>query len=453
MRFMRWTAVVLIAAGPCTVPAQCPDGSPRPCAPVSARKRPPIPLNDRTWIVAPFANITRATDVEWLREGSVNLLSVDLARWSDLRVVDDKRVADFLRELPATRSGGALTLSDGLALARRAGATWLVMGNYVKAGVETRVSAEVFNVRNGTRVRAVRDRRFVTDSLPSQFGRLAEGVLALPSPQGSQPGAIGTANIVAYQEYLLGIRALNSFALVESKQRLEKALQVDSGFALAHCKLAVVAMLQRRPDSAQLRHAEAALRLSAALPQRERTLIRAIRLFASGDVRAARGVYSSLARSDSFDIEALFGLGESSYREQTVEPVPGDSTRHRFVSSWNDAIRAYRRILMVDPGFHLAFERIMDVLAAPGRTGTSPRSQWSSIPIWDRDSIKTVPYLLRVGGLSIPEADRVMAVRGQLREAASTSTRRLKPETAAVNAREWVDAGIDEPAAHSWLGR
>ena len=105
--------------------AQCPDGTPPPCMQGVARgvTRRPVPaMSARTWIVAPFANVTRAPDLEWLRDASVNLLSLDLGRWTDIVVVDDKRVADLVRTAALQKGSQALSLDDGLALARRAGA-------------------------------------------------------------------------------------------------------------------------------------------------------------------------------------------------------------------------------------------------------------------------------------------------------------------------------------------
>src|SRR5215217_5881912 len=136
--------------------AQCPDGSPPPCrtgTPAALRRVNP-PLDTRAWIVVPFTNITKAQDLDWLRDASVNLLSLDLGRWTDIRVVDDKRVADLVRELPPARSAAALTLNDGLALARRAGAGTLVMGDFYKLGKGARLVANVFDVRNGARIRS-----------------------------------------------------------------------------------------------------------------------------------------------------------------------------------------------------------------------------------------------------------------------------------------------------------
>ncbi|MEP7002126.1 MAG: hypothetical protein ABI969_16675 [bacterium] len=87
----------------------------------TALRRVNPPKDRRAWIVVPFGNVMKAPELDWLRDASVNLLSLDIGRWTDLRVVPDKRVGDLLRELPPARLAATLTLSDGLAIARRAG--------------------------------------------------------------------------------------------------------------------------------------------------------------------------------------------------------------------------------------------------------------------------------------------------------------------------------------------
>ncbi len=55
------------------------------------RRAPREPTAQRAIVdCGPFANATRTTELEWLRDASVNLLSLDLSRWTDISVVDDK---------------------------------------------------------------------------------------------------------------------------------------------------------------------------------------------------------------------------------------------------------------------------------------------------------------------------------------------------------------------------
>ena len=44
-------------------------------------------LDDNTWIVVPFDNLSKTEDAEWLRGASVNLLYLDMSRWRVLRII------------------------------------------------------------------------------------------------------------------------------------------------------------------------------------------------------------------------------------------------------------------------------------------------------------------------------------------------------------------------------
>jgi TolB-like protein len=223
--------------------------------------------------VVPFDNLAKADDVDWLRNAAVNLLYLDMSRWRDIRVVDDERVADLLRETPEASSAQAMSLNAGLAVAKRAGAGRLVMGDLLKLGSRTAITAKVFNVRTGQRIRSVREETSVQDSVMPLFGKLAQRILNVAPPQGANVGALGTTRVDAYQEYLAGVQALNRFDLQEARARLEQAIALDSAFALAHYKLALTLGWASPGEPAQRRHADAAARLLTGLPARERALI------------------------------------------------------------------------------------------------------------------------------------------------------------------------------------
>jgi hypothetical protein len=96
-----------------TLGAQCPDGSPPPCGGARAApiRRADPPLDGDKWMVVPFDNLANAADVEWLRDASANLLYLDLARWQDIRVVDDERVRDLVRGTPALKGEKSVPLA------------------------------------------------------------------------------------------------------------------------------------------------------------------------------------------------------------------------------------------------------------------------------------------------------------------------------------------------------
>jgi len=304
-------ALAFVAIGN-TLAAQCPEGTPPPCksaSPAAGRRVYPA-LNPRAWIVVPFGNVTKSPALDWLRDASVNLLSLDLNRWSDITVINDKRIGDLVRELPSARTAGTLTLSDGLTLAKRAGAGMLVMGDYFRYGKSARLVANVFDVRTGNKMRSVEQQASDQDAL------------------------------------------LTAFTL-------------DSTFALAHYKLSLVygwrSTETARTDSLQRQNAVAAVRFGASLPARERALMAGQLAAAQSEYSRACEIFRPLVAKDSTDVEALYQLGACSFHDFTVDPSPTDSTIGRFRQSWNTAFRSFRKVLRLDPGFHIAYTHFVSL--------------------------------------------------------------------------------------------
>ena len=52
-------------------------------------------------LILPFANLRDDRSVDWLREGSVSMLALNLSQWNDLTVVDHERLHDLLGPPPA----------------------------------------------------------------------------------------------------------------------------------------------------------------------------------------------------------------------------------------------------------------------------------------------------------------------------------------------------------------
>jgi len=434
--------------------AQCPDGSLPPCGGAAPVRRANPPLSDNTWIVLPFENQSQSPEIDWMREASANLLYLDLSQWADIHVVDDERVADLMRDVPAPGGVRRLTQQSGSAVARRAGAGKLVMGDLLKVGSRTVLVAKVFDVRTGQRIRSVRDASSNPDSLMASFSRLARAIVDAAPAAGLGGPVVGTTHLDAYKEYVAGLIALNAFNTVEAQARFRRAIELDSSFALAHYKLSIVIGWMEAGDPSARTHAEAAARLSAALPARERALIAGQFAIAQGDYPRACEAYGALVRTDSADVEALYGLGECSFHDSAVLPVDGDTTRFAFRASWNTTLRTNRRIVDLDPTYHLAFQHILDALTTGMRPGCRPSAGQSSCdgsaitfaaaPIRSGDSLRTVPVSLLDGG---------RALQAQLLQSQRSGSVRRNLEVARDAAMQWVTAGPTETRAHTSAGQ
>ena len=430
--------------------AQCPDGSPPPCraqqVAVAPRRVNP-PLDDRTWIVVPFDNLAKNSEADWMRGASVNLLYLGMSRWTDVRVIDDERVADLMRDVPEANQA-TLSLNAGLAVARRAGAGKLVMGDVLKIGNRTAVTAKVFDVKSGQRVRSVREETAIQDSVMPMFGKLAQKVLNIAAPQGASVGVVGTTNMAAYQEYAEGMQALNLFDIPKAKAHLERALQIDSTFALAHAKLSVLGGWVTPTDPANRVHAEAAARLSGSLPPREKALINSNVLFARREYARACEGFRGLIKNDSTDVDAWYGLGDCLYHDVAVEPTNGDTTRMRWRADLNASIRAFQKALELDPTYHLAYQHVVDAYSSQFRQGQycveGGRCRVYLTAIRPSgDSLLITPF--------DPQRDTA-EFRLQMESFLRTRARKVNLDRAKAIAEQWVAANPSENRARINLG-
>ena len=334
------SALLLVAFAP--LRAQCPDGSPPPCGRALATPRvADPPIDDRRWIVLPFTNVARTAELDWLSDASVDLLSLDLSRWTDVRVVDANRVAELIRRFPEAERR-RIGLDSGIAVAKRAGAARLVLGQYLRQGDRTTIAARVLDVRTGERIRVAEDTVVTMDSVGVAYGRLAPKVLNLRPPPGTTLTGLGTASTQAVRVYALGMQALNRGRTDSAALFMLQAVELDSAFALAHHRLASVIArtpyAARYPGGAERARATAA-RLASTLPERERLVI------GVGLTACERG--SRLLALDSADAEGWVATGDC-YRGQNRVVVGADGLVRRE-GSFEAARRAYERALAFGP--------------------------------------------------------------------------------------------------------
>ena len=103
-------------------------------------------------MVLPFLNISGDTATAWVGAGIAESLASDLQTTAEATVVGRDAVAAAQREL-VLADLGTLSRADALALARRAGAQWLVHGGYQRVGDQIRVTARIVDCETGAVVR------------------------------------------------------------------------------------------------------------------------------------------------------------------------------------------------------------------------------------------------------------------------------------------------------------
>ncbi len=282
---------------------------------------PPEGVNPRhSILVLPFDNLRDDPAVEWMRDGSVNMLGLNLSQWNDLTVVDQERLHDLLGQHQLER-GDDIGLDLARRLAREAGVWTVVLGDFARSGDSLHLAARVYDVATGTRISVARvDDRTGEDARPL-FDQLAADLLDLSGAPTNLPVGLARStsqSLEAYRAYLAGVDQLNRWDLAGAERDLRRALEMDTTFGLAYYKLALTrGWLSGINDSVADHAIVRATAHSGNLPEHDRTVINAYRAFLGERVRGG-------ARP----LQALAGPGRGRCR-RVVRAGRGVVPRHR----------------------------------------------------------------------------------------------------------------------------
>jgi TolB-like protein len=222
--------------------------------------------SEKSIAVLPFVDMSEKHDQEYFSDGLTEELINQLAQLPDFKVI--ARTSSFAFKNRA---------EDVSTIARRLNVRNVLEGSVRKAGLRLRVTAQLIRADNGTHIwsktydRDLRDvfavqndlARSVVDALKVSFADRTSLVQTRP-----------TRNLEAYDNYLLGKKIFEGSTNLENTKKayayLEKAIQLDPNFGLAHLELANAASIIGDSELAYRaiaeREAETAIRLSPELP-------------------------------------------------------------------------------------------------------------------------------------------------------------------------------------------
>lgn len=338
------------------------------------------PAGRSGFLVAPFEIQSGDPAVAWLREGSVNMLTLTFGQWSDLNVVDYERTLSLL-DAAGLGDKARLSLDDAMGLARRADAGTVVTGQVQTTADSLIVVARLFTVGTGQSARQAQVAAALGDDPRPLFDRLAQQLLDIQGGRTStmQLAQATTTSIEAYRAYLEGVRHLNAWRLEEADAEFERAIALDSTFALAYHKRSLGLGWSQAAGPAYVRSAQKAFELAGRLPPRERSLVEGhyhltLAQVAAGtnDTTSARVSYRAsidsyaglITRGDSLTAEAWYGLADAYFHIRTGIPgISNDSIR-----AWTTrSLRGFRRTLAIDSTYHLAYSHLVQLYNAAGQ--------------------------------------------------------------------------------------
>ncbi|HYL55439.1 MAG TPA: hypothetical protein VEU73_07660 [Gemmatimonadales bacterium] len=444
----RVTGLLLLAAAPFALSAQCPDGSPPPCA------RRGVPLDTSRYLILPFAHREGGQATPLDGAGCAELLAEAFARWAEIRLADKTRIYDALARRGA-RVPFRIPFDTGLAIARQLGAGRLVMGQLWSFGDTLRLTAGLYDAaRGGAPLREATTRVPANQGgMGAAFNALADSLLGADASASRGAGAEQTRSLRALRAYALGERAMRSWDLAGAAREYRAAVGADSEFAHAYLGLGQALLWagdsnqDAARDRAAITHRAAALleRLGAA----DGTLLLAQQAMFEQRWPEACAKYRELLAADSTSFAAWYGLAECNAVDRTVVRYAGDTTRFTFRGSFETAAQAYRRALTLAPAFNLTFERrainhlphLLFTERWYWREGFLDGAAYYAFPELEADTMAFYP---------VPGA---VAARGDIEPAghvaAVARNRRILMEVAT----SFTDAFPNEPVAHRTRAR
>ena len=297
-----------------------------------------IALDPELVAVFPFA-VTGSGDVDYLREGMVNLFESNLAGDEGVRAVASQTAIGAWR-----RAGGGEGAADiPLRTARALGAGLLIQGNLVQSGPNLVVNASLTSVIDGEEDRATESGP--VDSIAVIVSRLTARLFTLRAGESTDRAAVlAGVPLPALRAYLEGQIAYRAGQWEDALERFGRAMAIDSTFALAalgHNMTSGWVLTAPPSDGFRL-----AWKYRERLPERDRVLLEAIRPNYPNPVsyveRFAAAERATRIIGDR--AEARYYLGDRTFHYGQLLGMNPDQLRQR---TW----AAFERGLALDPTF------------------------------------------------------------------------------------------------------
>ena len=325
---------------------------PAPPKPRGSLADAPLPLDPRSVAVLPFS-VRGNSELAYLGEGMVDLLSTKLEGAGDLRTIDPRSLLSAL----AHRADASVTPETGRAIGHHFGAGSFLLGSIVAAGGRLEMSASLVQT-DGLEVATAEARGEVESDIFSMVDELARQLLAGRSraPRGrlTRLAALTTGSLPALKAYLRGEHDLRQVKYLAAMDGFQQATSSDPEFALAYYRMAAATAASAMPELAR----EAAARantLRERLAPRDRILLDAQRAWLAGATGEAESLYQATVTNYPDDVEAWFLLGDLRFHSN---PLRGRSVV--------EAKPAFERALALDPDHVTALVHLVRIAALEG---------------------------------------------------------------------------------------
>lgn len=280
----------------------------------SAEVRLPQTPGKKAIAVMFFENQSGNAELDWLREGLADMLIADLSRSAKLTVLSRGQL-HLLLGRSRSAANGKIEFHEAMEIARKTQAESIVTGNFVKLGEKIRLDVQLHDAKTGSLAASESLVVERPEQILSEIDLLSLKLLtrldALPDEQQNHVALARTMtdNLEAYRYYSIGVEKAQAMHNQEAIALFEKAVALDSQFALAHARIgyAYAASWGRAGDGKP--HLEKAFRLSDRLTENDRLNISAWYAIANLDYPNAIREYREIINQYPFETEAYWRLG------------------------------------------------------------------------------------------------------------------------------------------------
>jgi len=217
-----------------------------------------------------FENKTGDTTLNWLETGLPEIMLTDLAQGQAIKLISRERILDcFDDELRKNHS-----YEQCVNVARSLGAVNVLSGAYYKLGEKIRIDARMEDATNGSIVfaeKVIGDDPFtMVDSLTGKIAASLNIKEIMASKQNIKQ--FMTSSPEAFKHYMAGMQDFLNEFYDESIEKMNRALAIDSTFALAYMRIAIANIFQGKQRNG-ITYLVKAKKLEKNLPLREKSLL------------------------------------------------------------------------------------------------------------------------------------------------------------------------------------
>lgn len=311
---------------------------------------PPVNVTDKSVAVLPFANMSSDPEQDYFSNGLTEDIITQLAKIQSLKVISRTSVMQYKSFPKPVKEVG-----------REMGVAYVLVGSVQRSGDQVRISAQLIQAATDKNIWADSYDRPLKDifSIQREVATAIASVLkgALTSNETDQLSRSQTDNLQAYDSYLHGKYAMEERSkddMYKAKSYFERAIALDSGFALAYSGLADVNLLLCNRG-----HVEP----QAVLLETKKYIDRALELDPlSAETQASSG-YWYYQNFNFVEAEQLF--------RKSIEMNPNQDNVYNWLGQLleqtgrdKEALNIYRQGIRVNPSFLLLKGNMLNLLAS-----------------------------------------------------------------------------------------